>query len=58
MEHLEKVFAVLQDPQQMLIYSQKKTDYLGHAISKKGVEMDNHKIESIMSWPIQKLSKN
>ncbi|XP_028753579.1 uncharacterized protein LOC114713158 [Neltuma alba] len=34
------------------VFGQCRIDYLGHVISKKGVEMDESKITAIKQWPV------
>lgn len=62
MVHLEIVLKILQQQQ---LYTKRskcsfavwKIEYLGHVISKDGVEMDQQKVESIKAWPIPKSVK-
>ncbi|KAL0539616.1 hypothetical protein IC582_023832 [Cucumis melo] len=55
-KHLGMVFAVLRDNQhyanqKKCVFAHSKIQYLGHHISKKGVEADEEKIKSMVSWP-------
>ena len=38
-------------------FAVKQVDYLGHLISRRGVEMNKEKIEAIINWPIPKTIK-
>jgi hypothetical protein len=58
-EYLRLVLQVLRENQLYAKFSkceffQKQVHYLGHAISKEGVEVDPDKIKSIMEWPTPK----
>ena len=55
-EHLKKVFEELKTHK--LFINGKKSEffsqeiqYLGHVISKEGVQMDNEKLKAIKEWP-------
>ena len=55
-KHLGMVFAVLRDNQlyankKKCVFAHSKIQYLGHQISKHGVEADEEKIKSMVSWP-------
>ena len=55
-KHLGMVFAVLRDNQlfankKKCVIAHSQIQYLGHQISKKGVEADREKIQSMVSWP-------
>ncbi|TYK14439.1 uncharacterized protein E5676_scaffold186G00980 [Cucumis melo var. makuwa] len=55
-KHLGMVFALLRDNQlyanqKKCVFAHSKIQYLGHHISKKGVEADEEKIKSMVSWP-------
>ena len=59
LQQLESVFKVLQINQlyakrRKCSFAVKHVDYLGHSISKKGVEMNKDKVEAIVKWPIPK----
>jgi hypothetical protein len=58
-EHLKLVLQLLREHRLYVNLSkcdffQKQVHYLGHVISKEGVEIDPYKIESIMDWPTPK----
>jgi hypothetical protein len=61
-EHEEHLKIVLQTLREHKLYAkfdkcnfyQRKIQYLGHVISKDGIEVDPEKIKSIMEWPIPK----
>lgn len=55
-KHLGMVFAVLRDNQlyanrKKCVIAHSQIQYLGHQISKKGVEANEEKIRSMMNWP-------
>ncbi|KAL4018114.1 hypothetical protein IC575_021704 [Cucumis melo] len=55
-KHLGMVFAVLRDNQlyanhKKCVFAHSKIQYLGHQISKAGVEADEDKIRSMVNWP-------
>lgn len=62
LEHLEIVPTILRANH---LYAKKnkciintiRIDYLGHVISKNGVEMDESKVEAVLTWPIPKTLK-
>ncbi|KAL0546589.1 hypothetical protein IC582_016500 [Cucumis melo] len=54
-KHLGMVFTVLRDNQlyanqKKCVFTHSKIQYLGHQISKKGVEADEEKIRNMVSW--------
>lgn len=56
-EHLEKVLKRLEDHQLKIkrskcTFFQQQVSYLGHIISKQGVEVDTGKIDVILKWPV------
>jgi hypothetical protein len=58
-EHLKLVLQVLREHHLYANFSkcdffQKQVHYLGHSISKEGVEVDPDKIKAIMDWPTPK----
>lgn len=59
LKHLNLVMETLESNQLYVkkskcTFAAQKVDYLGHVISKQGVEMDQTKIEAICNWPIPK----
>ena len=55
-KHLGMVFAVLRDNQlfankKKCVIAHSQIQYLGHQISKKGVEANSDKIQSMVNWP-------
>jgi hypothetical protein len=62
-EHESHIKLVLQEQREHQHYAkfskcdffQKQVHYLGHVISKQGVEIDTDKIKSIMDWPTPKV---
>ncbi|KAA0043868.1 Retrotransposable element Tf2 [Cucumis melo var. makuwa] len=55
-KHLGMVFAVLRDNQlyanrKKCVFAHSQIQYLGHIISKKGVEADQDKVHSMLQWP-------
>ncbi|KAL0560711.1 hypothetical protein IC582_001124 [Cucumis melo] len=55
-KHLGMVFAVLRDNQlyanhKKCVFAHSRIQYLGHQISKAGVEADEYKIRSMVNWP-------
>lgn len=64
-EHLQQVNTVLGRLQeQQWVANQKKSEsgkptirYLGHVITKRGVEMDHEKVEAIITWEEPKMLK-
>jgi len=56
LHHLECVFTLLSQPQYYLkhfkcLFGQCQLDYLGHVVSKNGVQPDPSKIQAIVDWP-------
>jgi hypothetical protein len=56
-EHLKKVFQILQDHELFIKFSkcafaQQKISYLGHIISQDGVSTYPSKIETMLNWPV------
>ena len=56
MDHLRQVFQLMRDNQiyakrKKCFFMQEKIPYLGHIISKDGIEMDPKKVETITNWP-------
>lgn len=61
-QHLTTAFQVLLDNQFVLKLSkcfcaQLQVEYLGHMVSKKGVEPVASKVEAILQWPIPQSSR-
>lgn len=55
--HLRTVFSILKSHYffakfSKCIFAQESVDYLGHIVSKKGVEVDSKKIQAMVEWPI------
>lgn len=55
MKHLKEVLRVLQENQLVInrkkcMIARDKLEYLGHVISKKGVEIDPKKISATVEW--------
>eukprot|EP00253_Pinus_taeda_P032530 PITA_32530 len=63
LKHLEEVLSVLEKNQfyaklSKCTFGQKEVEYLGHVISREGVQVDPNKIKAIKEWPKPKnLSK-
>lgn len=58
-KHLGMVFDVLKDNQlfankKKCVIAHSQIQYMGHLISKKGVEADEEKIKNMINWPIPK----
>lgn len=61
-QHLTTTFQVLLDNQFVLklskcFFAQLQVEYLGHMVSKKGVEPVASKVEAILQWPIPQSSR-
>ena len=56
LEHLEHVLSLLQENQfyakiSKCTFGREEVEYLGHVISKEGVNVDPSKIKEIIKWP-------
>ncbi|XP_073000151.1 uncharacterized mitochondrial protein AtMg00860-like [Typha latifolia] len=63
MRHLRTVLGLLRQYQlkakdSKCSWGQQKVDYLGHIISKDGVEVGPKKIQSMVEWPLPKSTKD
>ncbi|RDX63623.1 Retrovirus-related Pol polyprotein, partial [Mucuna pruriens] len=57
LQHLELVFQKLQEGQFFLkiskcAFGQRRVEYLGHIMSKNGVELEPYKIQAMQDWPV------
>lgn len=62
LEHLEIVLTILRAnhmyaKKSKFIMDTRRIDYFRHVISKNGVEMDESKVEAVLTWPIPKTLK-
>ena len=56
LEHLSQVLTILEEnkfytKRSKCTFGKEEVDYLGHKISKEGVQVDPSKIKEIMEWP-------
>ena len=59
-EHMEQLKGVLEVLRKQQLYAnkekcnfgQRSIEYLGHVISKQGVEVDPNKVKSVLDWPV------
>ena len=56
LEHLSQVLTILEEnkfyvKRSKCTFGKEEVDYLGHKISKEGVQVDPSKIKAIMEWP-------
>ena len=56
LEHLSQVLTILEEnkfytKRSKCTFGKEEVDYLGHKISKEGVQVDPSKLKAIMEWP-------
>lgn len=62
LQHLTITFKLLQENQLLLkkpkcCFGYNKIHYLGHVITREGVQMDRGKVQAILDWPVPRSVK-